>query len=82
MKELIKLCRRKNPCIKKLKDGGEQMTGQSTMKQYIHSIAQDLKINANPKSFWSYVKSSRKGTNNLIALKVDDVTLTNDLIQK
>ena len=33
----------------------------------------------NPKPFWGFVKSARKGTNNLVSLLVDGVTLTDDL---
>ena len=51
----------------------------SARRQHIHNIAQDLQINGNPKSFWSYVNSIRKGTNDLVALKENNTTLTDDL---
>ena len=38
-----------------------------------------MKENNNPKPFWNFVKSARKGTNNLVSLLVDEVTLTDDL---
>ena len=34
--------------------------------------------NNNPKPFWSFVKSMRKGSNNLVSLNVDGVILSND----
>ena len=42
-------------------------------------MAEELKENNNPKPFWSFVKSARKGTNNLVSLLVDGVTVTDDL---
>ena len=39
----------------------------------------ELKENNNPKPFWSFVKSARKGTNNLVSLLIDGVTLRDDL---
>ena len=51
----------------------------SARRQHIHNIAQDLQINGNPKSFWSYVNFIRKGTNDLVALKENNTTLTDDL---
>ena len=42
-------------------------------------MAEELKENNNPKPFWSFVKSARKGTNNLVSLLVDGVTLTDNL---
>lgn len=44
---------------------------------YINDLAQDLKEN-DPKPFWNFVKSKRKGTNDLISLKIDDSILTDD----
>ena len=48
-------------------------------RSYIKNLVEELKENNNPKPFWSFVKSSRKGTNNLVSLLVDGVTLTDDL---
>ncbi len=45
---------------------------------YISNLAKDLIENENPKPFWNFVKSKRKGTNNLISLKVGNSVLTND----
>ena len=51
----------------------------SARRERINKISEDLKSSGNPKSFWSFVSSVRKGSNKLTALKVDDVTLTDDL---
>ena len=51
----------------------------SARRQHIQNIAQDLKIHGNPKSFWSYVNSIRKGTNDLVPLKENNTTLMDDL---
>ena len=48
-------------------------------RSYIKNLAVELKENNNPKPFWSFVKSARKGTNNFVSLLVDGVTLTDDL---
>ena len=48
-------------------------------RSYIKNLAEELKENNNPKPVWSFVKSARKGTNNLVSLLVDGVTLTDDL---
>ena len=37
-----------------------------------------MQENENPKPFWNFVKSKRRGTNNLISLKVDGSVLTDD----
>ena len=44
----------------------------------INKLALDLQENENPKPFWNFVKSKRRGTNNLISLKVDRYVLTDD----
>ena len=46
---------------------------------YIKKLAFDLQENDNPKPFWNFVKSKRRGTNDLVSLKVDDPVLTDDL---
>ena len=51
----------------------------SARRQHIQNIAEDLQIHGNPKSFWSYVNSIRKGTNDLVALKENNTTLMDDL---
>ena len=48
-------------------------------RSYIKNLAEELKENNNPKPFWSFVKSARKGINNLVSLLVDGVTVTDDL---
>ena len=49
-------------------------------RNYINDLADELATNINnPKPFWSFVKSMRKGSNNLVSLIVDGVTLSNDL---
>lgn len=51
----------------------------SAQREHINKISEDLKSSGNPKPFWSFVSSLRKGSNELTALKVDDVTQTDDL---
>ena len=91
--DLIKLCRRKKSLYRKAKRWGRdndwfeyralnnslKKACNSARRQYVYNITQDLKTNGNPKSFWSYVKAARKGTNDLVALKVGSSTLTDDL---
>ena len=48
-------------------------------RNYINDLAVELATNNNTKPFWSFVKSMRKGSNNLVSLNVDSVTLSNDL---
>ena len=48
-------------------------------RSYIRNLAKELKENNNLKPFWSFVTSAREGTNNLVSLLVDGVTLTDDL---
>ena len=45
-------------------------------RNYINNLADELATNNNPKPFWSFVKSMRKGSNNLVSLNVDGVTLS------
>ena len=45
-------------------------------RNYINYLADELATNNNPKPFWSFVKSMRKGSNNLVSLNVDGVTLS------
>ena len=91
--ELIKLCRRKKYLYKRAKSRGRandweeysslsdslKKACNSARRRYIHNLVEELKLNGNPKSFWSYVKSIRKGTNDLIALKEVNNILTDDL---
>ena len=91
--DLIKLCRRKKSLYKKAKKWGRvndwteycalnnslKKACNSALRQHIQNIAQDLQIHGNPKSFWSYVSSIRKGSNDLVALKENNTTLMDDL---
>ena len=52
---------------------------KSNFLYVINDLADELATNNNPKPFWSFVKSMRKGSNNLVSLNVDGVTLSNDL---
>ena len=45
---------------------------------YIEKLASDLKENENPKPFWNFLKSKKRGTNNIVSLKIDNV-VTDDL---
>ena len=36
-------------------------------------MAEELKENNNPKPFWNFVKSARKGTNNLVSLSIAQI---------
>ena len=45
---------------------------------YIKKLALDLQENDSPKPFWNFVKSKRRGTNNLVSLNVDGSVLTDD----
>lgn len=50
----------------------------SARREHINKISKDLKSSGNPKPFWSFLSSVGKGSNQLAAMKVDDVTLTDD----
>ena len=45
----------------------------------VNDLAVELATNNNPRPFWNFVKSMLKGSNNLVSLNVDGVTLSNDL---
>ena len=45
---------------------------------YVKKLALDLQENENPKPFWDFVQSKRRGTNDLISLKVDGSVLTDN----
>ena len=66
--ELQQLCKKKK-------------VGNSAKRNYIKNLAEELKENITPKPFRSFVKSARKGSNNLVSLLVDGVTLTDDLLR-
>ena len=91
-KELIKLCRKKKISFQEgtasklgyLVDEVSHLNNNvkkacnATKRNYINDLADELATNNNPKPFWSFVKSMRKGSNNLVSLNVDGVTLSND----
>ena len=89
----LKLCKKKKKLYKKAKKSGLQndwkvypvmnyflkKACKSARREHINKISEDLKSSGNPKPFWSFVSSVRKGSNELTAPKVDDVTRTDDL---
>ena len=89
----LKLCKKKKKLYKKAKISGLQNDWKvypvinnflkkacnSARREHINKISEDLKSSGNPKPFWSFVSSVRKGSNELTAPKVDDVTRTDDL---
>ena len=42
-------------------------------------MTEELKSNTSPKPFWNYVKSKRKGSSDLVSLKVNDEFLNDDI---
>ena len=90
---MIKLCKKKKKPCKKAKKSGLQNDWKvyrnmnnflkkacnSARREHINKMSEDLESSGNPKPFWSFVSSARKGSNELTALKVDDVTLTDEL---
>ena len=91
-KELIGLCRKKKAAYKKAKRTGKirdwnyyrklnsmvKSRCNSARWEYITDLTAKLKLN-DAKPFWKYVNSKRKGTNNLVLLKVGNEEITNDL---
>ena len=45
----------------------------------LHITVSDLKENENPKPFWNFVKSKRRGTNNIVSVKIDNSLVTDHL---
>ena len=92
-KELLELCKRKRSLYKKAKrldksvhwDAHRKFNNflkkacNSATQEYITDLAKELNENLNPKPFWDYVKSKRKGTNILTSQQVDGTTFTDDL---
>ena len=82
-KDLIKLCRKKENLYKRAKRSGRQETWadyrnlnnllkkkcNSAKWQHLKELADKLKLDNNSKPFWNYIKSMRKGTNDLVLLK-------------
>ena len=91
-RELILLCRMKKSLYKKAKRTqndniwAKYRQMNNTIKRkcnearwnFLNNLASQLVEDENPKPFWNYVKSKRKGTNNLVSLKVGDSILTDD----
>ena len=53
---------------------------KAAKRNYINYLADELAANDNPKPFWNFVKPMRKGSNNLVSLNVDGVTMWNYLL--
>lgn len=91
-KELIVLCKKKKSLYNRARRSNTTATWEkyrqlnNSVKKlcntarwsYIKKLALDLQENDNPKLFWNFVKSKRRGTYNLISLNVDGSVLTND----
>ena len=89
----INLCRKKKLLFRKAKqvntdllwmryrplNNSVKKACNAAKRNCINDLAVELATNNNPKPFWSFVKSVRKGSNNLVSLNVDGVTLSNDL---
>ena len=91
-KELKTLCRRKKSLHKKAKRRNREQDWNNYRKinnllkkkcnaakwDHLKNLTEDLKENYNTKPFLSYIKSKRKGTKDLVSLKVDNTTITDD----
>ena len=83
---LIKLCWKKKLLNKRAKKSSREshwvkyrkLNDQSKKEcnsawwQYTNDLAKELKSNTSPKPFWNYIKSKRKGSSNLVSIKVND----------
>ena len=90
---LIKLCRKKKLLYKRAKKSGKESDWVDYCKfnnqlkkecnsarwRYINNLTEELKSNTSPKPFWNYVKSKRKGSSDLVSLKVNDEFLNDDI---
>ena len=91
-KELIVLCKKRKSLYNRARRSNTTATWEkyrqlnNSVKKlcnaarwsYIKKLALDLQENDNPKPFWNFVKSKKRGTNNLISLNVDGSVLTDD----
>lgn len=91
-KDLIRLCRKKKAAYRKAKRTAKtrdwnyykklnsmvKRACNSAHYEYINDLSTKLKWN-NAKPFWKYINSKRKGTNNLVLLKVDNEEIIDDL---
>ena len=92
-RNLIKLCRKKKLLYKRAKKSSKESDWVNYRKlnnhlkkecnsarwRYINNLTEDLKSNTSPKPFWNYVKSKRKGSSDLVSLKVNDELLNDDI---
>ena len=90
---LIKLCRKKKLLYKRAKKSRKESDWVNYRKfnnqlkkecnsarwRYINNLTEELKSNTSPKPFWNYVKSKRKGSSDLVSLKVNDEFLNDDI---
>ena len=91
--KLIKLCRKKKLLYKRAKKSSKESDWFNYRKfnnqlkkecnsarwRYINNLTEELKSNTSQKPFWSYVKSKRKGSSDLVSLKVNDEFLNDDI---
>ena len=90
-KDLIKLCRKKRNLYKKAKKSGREETWatyrvlnnslkrcNSAKWQHLKDLADKMKSENKPKPFWSYIKSLRKGTNDLVLLRERKKEITDE----
>ena len=82
-KDLMKLCRKKKNLFKKAKMSGRDETWttyraltnswkkkcNSAKWQHLKKLTEKLKIDNDPKPYWNYTTSKRKGTKDLLLLK-------------
>ena len=92
-KELIVLCKKKKSLYKKARRSNKSTVWEkyrqlnNSVKRlcntarwtYIQKLALDLQESENTKPFWNFVKSKRRGTNDLVSLNVNESVLTDDL---
>ena len=91
-KDLIKLCRKKRNLYKKAEKSGSGETWakyrvlnnslkkkcNSAKWQHLKELADKMKSENNPKPFWNYIKSLRKGTNDLVLLREGNKEITDE----
>ena len=90
-KELLTLCRKKKLLYGKAKrantvpywnrylamNNSAKKACNAAKRNYTNDLADELAANDNPKPFWNFMKSMRKGSNNLVSLNADGVTISN-----
>ena len=91
MKELLTLCQKKKLLYRKANpvsswnrhrdmNNSVKKECNAAKRNYINDLADELEANDNPKPFWNFMKSMLKGSNNLVSLNADDVTISNYLL--